>query len=101
MPVRLCAQCLREGWSVRELEKKVARARRGPRARRAARPDVPESHVTYLQDKLQQRLGTPVKVFPSRTLANGRRARGAIEIQYFTADDLDRLMIILGISDEF
>jgi ParB family transcriptional regulator, chromosome partitioning protein len=86
---------------VRALEKRVALLQRGPRRRRSSQPDVPENHLRDLEEKLQQRLGTAVKVFPSRTTANGKKASGAVEIQYYTADDLDRLMLILGISDEF
>ena len=83
----------------------TATAAAGPQAsarrRAAARPDIPETHLRDMQDKLQQKLGTAVHVYPSRTLSTGRRAKGRIEIDYFTGDDLDRLMLVLGISDAF
>lgn len=94
-------QTVKQGWSVRDLEREVARAHRPQRRRSAARPDIPETHLRDMQDKLQQKLGTAVHVYPSRTLSTGRRAKGRIEIDYFTGDDLDRLMLVLGISDAF
>lgn len=92
---------VKEGWSVRDLEREVARAHRPPRRRGASRSDVPETHLRDIREKLQQKLGTGVYVFPSRTLASGRKAKGRIEIEYYTGDDLDRLMIVLGLSDAF
>lgn len=99
--ILLAEQSMREGLSVRDLEKRVAKASRPPRKRRASRPDVPETHLRDLTDRVQQHLGTAVRIAPSRTLANGRRVKGMIEIDYYTNDDLDRLMILLGVSDDF
>ena len=42
-----------------------------------------------------------MRVSSSQTLPNGKKRRGRIEIDYLTADDLDRLMLILGLSNEF
>ena len=97
----LAGQTVAAGWSVRELERRVARLHRAVRTPRASRADVPEAHLQDLADKLRQKLGTAVRVRSSATRANGKKTPGAVEIEYYTADDLDRLMLILGISEEF
>jgi len=97
----LARQSVKEGWSVREIEKAVERIRRGPRRRRSAQSDVPAPHVKDIEERLKQKLGSAVRITPSRTLANGRKAKGRIEIEFYTGDDLDRLMLILGLTEEF
>ncbi len=98
---RLARDCAAKGWSVRELEREVAKRQRGPRRRRVAASDIPEVHLKDLEERLKQKLGSPVRIAPSRTLAGGRKAPGRIEVEFFSADDLDRLMLILGISEDF
>jgi ParB family chromosome partitioning protein len=97
----LARQSVKDGGSVRDLERAVDRLRRGPRRRRSALPDVPAPHVRDIEDRLKQKLGSSVQITPSRTLANGRKASGRIEIEFYSADDLDRLMLILGLTEEF
>ena len=96
----LARRAVKEGLSVREVERDVARVARGPRVRRASRDDVPADHAKYLEERLRERLGTGVRVESSRTFADGRKARGAVTIEYYSADDLDRLMVILGVSND-
>lgn len=88
-----------EGLSVRTLETVVARLRRGPRKPRAEKADVPEGHLRYLVDRLHQHLGTQVRLTPCKTLANGRKLKGIIEIDFHSADELDRLLVILGLNE--
>jgi ParB family chromosome partitioning protein len=95
----LARRVVREGLSVRELERIAARASRPARKPRAARPDIPETHLRELSEKLHQHLGTSVRVQPSRTLANGRKVNGSIEIAYYSNEDLDRLLELLGLDD--
>lgn len=91
---------VKEGLSVRQVEKVVEHARRVPRKPRASRSDLPENHVTYLTEKLHERLGTGIRINPSRTYANGRKAKGTIEIDFYSNDDLDRLVVLLGLQEE-
>jgi ParB family chromosome partitioning protein len=95
----LANRIVAEGLSVRTVERIVARLRKGPRKGRAEKSDIPADHLKFLLDQLHQRLGTSVRITPSRTLANGKRVKGSIEIDYFSGDDLDRLLVILGVSD--
>jgi ParB family transcriptional regulator, chromosome partitioning protein len=90
----------RENLSVRNLEKIIERARRAPRKPRASRTDIPPSHVALLSDKLHAHFGTSVRLTPCRTYANGTKGKGIIEIDFFSNDDLDRILSLLGVSAE-
>lgn len=100
--VRMAREAVRDGLSVRDVERSVARLLRGgTRARRVAREDVPAAHLRDMESKLREKLGTGVRMASPRTLANGKKTKGEIVVEYYTADDLDRLMIVLGLSNEF
>ena len=60
--------------------------------------DIPESHVRYLLEKLHAKFGAPVRLQPSVTFANGKRAKGSIEIDFADNDDLTRLLDIFGVE---
>ncbi len=96
--ILVAKQAISSGLSVRQLEKLVAKLTRPARKPRAMKDDVPKSHVAHLNDVLQRHLGTPVRITPSKTLANGKKAKGSIEIDIFSPDDLDRVLELLGIS---
>ena len=95
----LAARVIGEGLSVRALEHIINRLRKPAKKARSEKADVPESHLKYLSDKLHQHLGTAVRIAPSRTLANGKKAKGTIEIDFYSNDDLDRLLVLLGLVD--
>jgi ParB family chromosome partitioning protein len=96
----LARQVVREGLSVRALEMLLQRQKATPKKHRAERSDIPREHVQYLTDKLQHNLGTSVHLVPCKTLANGKKAKGKIEIDFYSSDDLDRLLTLLGVREE-
>ncbi len=96
----LALRAVQEDWSVRQLEKTVNRLKHGVRRARPRAADIPESHIKYVTDQLHQKLGTGVRLQPCRTLPNGRKAKGTLEIDYYSADDLDRILVLLGLSGE-
>ncbi len=98
--VLFAERVIKDGLSVRQLEQAVEHTRRTPRKPRAVREDIPETHVKYLSDKLHQHLGTAVRVHPTRTFANGKKAKGTIEIDFYSNDDLDRIIEVLGIQGD-
>jgi ParB family chromosome partitioning protein len=51
----------------------------------------PDAHVAAVQDKIQQRFGTKVAL-------RYRQGRGAIEIKFFSDDDLERILKVAGIE---
>jgi len=96
----LAERAVREQISVRTLERIVERLKKPPKKPRAERPDMPESHLKDLTDRMHQHFGTSVRIAPCKSLANGKKAKGTIEIDFFSNDDLDRLLVILGLSDK-
>ncbi|MDF3130041.1 ParB/RepB/Spo0J family partition protein [Kiritimatiellaeota bacterium B1221] len=99
----LAKQAVKENWSVREIERQVKSRLNPPKpkANQNSREDIPADHVQLLTDKLHQKFGTSVRLTPSKSLANGKKQRGKIEIDIYSNDDLDRLLDLLGLSDTF
>lgn len=74
-----------KGLSVRETEKVVSRRVSGPAGKRQVRRD---SNLDSIADQLQHALGTRVKIF------HGTK-RGAIHIEYYSLEDLNRILDII------
>ncbi len=74
------------GWSVRETERAVKRAR--PGASKAATPieRQVDPNVKAAETKLMRALNTGVKILPGK-----KGNAGKIEIEYYSSDDLDRI----------
>lgn len=90
--LRLAAEVLQDGLSVRELE---ARARRGrapqrrPRSRKGSRRPEPEAR--RIEDALRKKLKTDV------FLAHRSKGSGRLTINFYSNDDLARILeLILG-----
>ncbi|MBA4388082.1 MAG: hypothetical protein C0404_08885 [Verrucomicrobia bacterium] len=89
---------VKENLSVRNLEKLIERVLRAPRKPRVSKEDIPANHINYLADKLHAHYGTSVRLAPCRTLANGKKARGTIEIDFYSNDDLTRILEVMGVT---
>ena len=98
--VLLAKRCVNEDLSVRTLEKLVRNAGKHPRKPRAAREDIPRDYLGHLSEKLHLHFGTSIRINPSRTYANGKKGRGCIEIDYYSGDDLNRILEIIGMTGE-
>jgi ParB family chromosome partitioning protein len=89
---RLARHAVADDWSVREIEERVrgeGRPSTAARRRREAKTLSPDAR--RVEEVLRKRLGTDVKVHPRR------RGRGFLTIQYYSNDDLSRLLeLILG-----
>jgi len=96
----LAKRTLKEGLSVRALEKLVKKLNRPPKKPRAEKMDLPSDYLHTLSDELHQYFGTSVRVNPSKTLANGRKVRGSLEIDFHDNDELDRLLTLVGYSTD-
>lgn len=96
----LAKKILKEGLSVRALEKLVAQMKRPPKKPRAFKTDLPEEYLSDLSDKLHQHFGTGIRLNPTKTLANGKKAKGSIEIDFYNNDDLHRLLTLFGMVEE-
>jgi ParB family chromosome partitioning protein len=96
----LAKQVVREQLSVRALEYRIAKAHRPIRRKRTPRTDIPQDHLRHVADVMHRQYGTSVRIQSCRTLPNGKKAKGTIEIDYFSADELDRLLSMLGVAEE-
>lgn len=85
------------GLNVRQTEELVAAAQSAPPASPA--PDAPrptavrDVHVAALETRLRERLGTKVSL-------RYRKGRGQIDIRFFSDDELERLLALLGVPAE-
>jgi ParB family chromosome partitioning protein len=83
----LGSRAAREGWSVRAVEQAAQERSGGPKARKAGKRANVE--LGALEEKLRRKLGTKVKLLPA---AKG----GRIEIHYYSAEELERLIDLLS-----
>ena len=88
----VAGRVVRESLSVRQTEEVVAQLHvSGSGAKRLPSPKhSPDVHVNALQTRLQEHFGTKV-------MLRYRKGKGAVEIRFFSDDDLERVMGILGV----
>ncbi len=96
----LAKRCIKEGLSVRMLEKIVKKLGLPQKKPRAEKSDLPGDYLHTLSDELHQFFGTSVRIMPSKTLTNGRKVKGSLEIDFHDNDELDRLLTLVGYSSE-
>ncbi len=88
---------VRDGLNVRQTEALTAhlQARENATTTKAGaiRPTAQDPHVTSLESKLRERLGTKVHFRYSQ-------GKGALEINFFSDAELERILQILGVSPE-
>jgi ParB family transcriptional regulator, chromosome partitioning protein len=88
--VEAAQQAVEEGWSVREVEAYVKRARKTPASQ--SKPSAParEAGEKALEEELQRVFGTDVRIRQSRG------QKGRIEIPFYGADDFERVFELLA-----
>jgi len=96
----LAKRAIKEGLSVRALEKWVKKLNRPAKKARAEKADLPSDYLQTLSDELHQYFGTSIRITPSKTLANGRKMKGSLEIDYHNNDELDRLLTVMGYAND-
>lgn len=74
-----------KGWSVRKVEEEVRRIMEPAETKRKEKTGKRHSFFSGAEDRVRSALGTQVRIRPS-----GKGGR--IEIQYFSQDDLDRIL---------
>ncbi|MDP3920103.1 MAG: ParB/RepB/Spo0J family partition protein [Candidatus Omnitrophota bacterium] len=82
-----------ENLSVRQVEALVNRTVAHKRKAKRARHLSPE--IVDLEMRLSQHFGTQVKIYPRKNMKQGR-----IEMQYFSLDDLDRILESIGLPEK-
>ena len=88
---RLLGELLQGGLSVREAEKRAAALNAGGAVQPAAKPAAArrDPELGAMEDRFRERLGTKVAI-------HGGMEKGSISIEYYSMDDLERLLEILG-----
>jgi len=79
-------EIITRGLSVREAESMARRMKAGVRV--AVKKKGPSAQVAMLEEELKRALGTRVRI-------KAKGAGGRLEIEYYTAEELDRLLDIL------
>lgn len=101
--VDMAREAVANSWSVREVERQVNTVKpagkstsksSAPAAPKATPPGASAAVVTQLQERLRRKLQTPVAV------ALTGKASGEIRISFYSNDDLERVLDILGVSME-
>ena len=82
----LCERIIKEGLSVRETERLVSEQGKAKKRRPAAKVKNPD--VARVEEELKETLGTRVTI-------NQNGKKGKIEIEFFSRDELDRLIDLL------
>ncbi len=91
----LARACVKEGWSVREMERAVKQRLNPPEVlarKKAEKSALMGAELKHLVERLRTTLGTKVSLI-------GNDKKGRIYIDYYTRDDLDRISEFLDIID--
>lgn len=87
---QMARRIVEENLSVRQVEAIVSRSNAHKRKAKTARLLSPE--IVDLETKLSLHYGTQVKIYPRK-----KKNQGRIEIQYYSLDDLDRVLSLMKI----
>lgn len=92
---RFAQRIYKNNWSVRETESRIRNlaARQQPPATTPSQ--VTDPNVRAAEAKLRRRLGTQVRIVSAKTGAAGR-----IEIEFYSAEDLNRLYDLLIVPEQ-
>ncbi len=92
----IAQRCLKDGLSVRQVEDYVAhyqgadaRHAGGPRAKTT--PAARDANVESLESRLREKLGTKVTL-------RYRKGKGSLDIRFFSDEELERVLAILGVA---
>jgi len=87
---RYAQKIVKHNWSVRETERRIKHASPDRPANTQGPPKQVDPNVRAAEAKLRRHLGTQVHILPARAGAAGK-----IEIEYYSALDLDRLYTLI------
>ena len=87
LQLEAAAKAVKEGWSVRQIESYTGTKTRG--RRKAAKGKTKSADVRAVEQSLTEHLGAKVRI-------NGTEKQGKLEIEYYSKEELDRLVELLG-----
>lgn len=87
----LARQAVKQGWSVREMERRVKAGSGRASARRGASRSTADPVVRALESSLQERLATRVVI-----RGGGKKGKGVIEIPFLSTEDFERIFALVA-----
>ena len=89
--VELGLRCINEGWSVRQLEEYLSSGDKqvSKPKKRVPVPLPRDPLISHIEDRLRGVLGTKVRV-------QDKRGKGKIEVEYYSTEELNRILEIIG-----
>ncbi len=88
---RAATRAIRKGMTVRDTERLVEAWKTG-REPKHPRTELPRSaQVSSLENQMQQKFGTRCRIVGE--------SKGRIEIEFYSAEELDRLLVLLGVVE--
>jgi len=96
--ILLAREAVTASFTVRDLERKIARLSAVPVERKKGVPDIPESYARQLAEEIHKTLGCAVRLTSGMTHANGKHTKGVLEIDFLDNDDLDRILAMIGVK---
>src|SRR5687768_10191960 len=91
----LARQIVDQGWSAREVERRVRGvSKSSARGRKSVRADPRPAEVKSLEQRLRKHLQTDVTI----TVKAGNR--GSITIDFYSPDDLERVIELIGLAGD-
>ncbi len=94
----LARKCVTDALTVRMTERLLDQRKKESAPKRLPESDLPEAYARDLTDRLHRHFGTSVRLIPGVTYANGKHAKGSLQIDFFNNEELERLLDLLGIS---
>lgn len=85
----LARRAVQEGWSVRRVEEAVRKGREGSSPNKGKTWGPRDPVLKVLEEELRGSLGTRV------VLRQGRKGKGVVEIPFLSADDFERIFLLL------
>jgi ParB family chromosome partitioning protein len=92
---RYAQKIVKHNWSVRETERRIKHAAADTSSVANPAPKQTDPNIRAAEAKLRRHLGTQVQIVPGRAGSAGK-----IQIEYYSALDLDRLYTIILLSND-
>ena len=90
---RVSERVVKDALNVRQTEGLVAQLQHSSREPRKHTTPQTDAHVSSLEGRIRERLGTKVRL-------HYKAGKGSVEIAFFSDDELERILQILGVSTD-
>lgn len=98
---RFARLIIKENLSIRKLEVLIKKSGLPPKNKREENSDIRSDYLHSLSNDLHKYFGTKIKIIPSKTLSNGQKIKGSLEINFHNNDELDRILELIGYTKEY